>query len=114
MYQTDTSAGVKNECAVCGVRIRWRSDGVCHRCYKKYVQEDGTYPEWLKFMIRDTKRELMSEYRRFNREVLVDVRQLDTVDEWYEESDDRWLINHNTPSIYETNSDGTKHLKENE
>jgi hypothetical protein len=55
---------VKRHCATCGIAIRWRSDGVCHRCHKVYVQEDGTYPDWLMFLVRDINKEDKAEERR--------------------------------------------------
>lgn len=48
---------MKRKCAICSAIIPWRSDGVCHRCYKKYSDSDGNYPDWVIFMVKDTQRQ---------------------------------------------------------
>jgi hypothetical protein len=64
---------VKRHCAICGIAIRWRSDGLCHRCYKEWVKKkDAKYPDeypfWLVELIRSYNKETFAEYRRMPHE----------------------------------------------
>jgi len=55
---------MQKHCVICGKVITNGFD-LCESCLQEYGRNKSQYPEWLKFLIADTNREIRQE-RRIN------------------------------------------------
>ena len=67
---------------VCGKRITSNFE-LCSECLSIYGDERNEWPEWLKFWVNDTRREIEQEKRLCDREIVFS--DMDDPDNNFEE-----------------------------
>lgn len=71
---------MKRRQCLCGRAIRYR-DALCPWCLKRYGEDRDAWPEWLRFWVADTQREL--DVERGHHEELFNEEWLGHVDDRY-------------------------------
>jgi len=61
--------------AGCGKTITWQF-AICTSCEQKYGSGPKVWPEWLRFLWRDTQRERRQNQRQNRYEVNTDLQEL--------------------------------------
>ena len=59
---------MQNRCVICG-KVITNGFNLCESCLREYGLDKSQYPEWLKFLIADTNREIRQERRISQREI---------------------------------------------
>ena len=59
---------MQNRCVICG-KVITNGFNLCESCLREYGRDKSRYPEWLKFLIADTNREVRQERRISQREI---------------------------------------------
>lgn len=59
---------MQNRCVICG-KVITNGFNLCESCLREYGRDKSQYPEWLKFLIADTNREVRQERRISQREI---------------------------------------------